>query len=299
MSGLAIVVIGRSGQLALALQANPGPHRLIPLSRPQVDLADPGNLEPALRAAQPDVIINAAAYTDVDGAETHSELNAAINAGGPVALSTIAAELGTPLIHISTDYVFDGTLGRPLTEADTPNPLSAYGEAKLAGEALLDVHPNAAVLRTAGLVSPAGRNFLTTILRLARDRDSLNIVANQTLTPTSADDLATAVLKVAENLTARPDPDLRGIFHAAGAGPLSWADFARAIFDASARAGGPTANCHDIPAADWPSPAQRPADSRLDSSRLATHHGARLADIRTRLDDLVRRALVAERKTTR
>ncbi len=298
MTGLVIAVIGRTGQLASALRTDPGPHRIVPLGRPQVDLSEPATLAPALRGSAADIVVNAAAYTHVDGAERDAAENEAVNARAPLAIAAAAVELGVPLIHISTDYVFDGTRGRPLKEEDPPNPLSAYGRAKLAGEALLGIQPDAVVLRTAGLVSPRRPNFLTTILRLAAERDSLDVVADQRLTPTAADDLAATVLHVAGNLAASPDPTLRGLFHAAGRGALSWAEFARAILATSARAGGPTAAVRDVPAADWPSPARRPADSRLDSGRLATHHGIRLADIRTRLDDLVPRALAATTRTT-
>ena len=288
-----ILVTGREGQVARSL-AERAPARdveLLMLGRPELDLAGPADaIAAAVGAAQPDAIISAAAYTQVDRAESEPDLAFAVNEGGARAVARAAAELGVPLIHLSTDYVFDGSKAEPYVEADPPGPTGVYGASKRAGErAVLAEQPNSAILRTAWVYSPFGGNFVKTMLRLAETRDEVAVVADQRGNPTSALDIADAVLSVARNLIDRSERDLRGVFHMTAAGESSWADFAHAVFDASARAGGASATVKQISTPEFPTPAKRPANSRLDCSRLEQVHGIRLPEWRESLKIVVER----------
>jgi len=280
-----IVVTGGPGQLVLSM-AERGlqrGHEVIAVGPPELDLAAPDDdaIHAALAARQPDAIVNAAAHTAVDKAESERELAFAINGAGAGAVARAAKRLGVPLVHVSTDYVFAGDKPAPYLEADPTGPTGVYGASKLAGEqAVLASGADAAILRTAWVYSPFGANFIKTMLRLAADRNEVSVVADQFGCPTSALDLADACIAVAENLASRPDADLRGLFHAAGSGEGTWADFAEAIFAASAAHGGPSAQVRRITTAEFPTPAQRPANSRLDCSRLAVAHGLRLPEWR-------------------
>lgn len=277
-----IAVTGREGQVVRSLLER-GPvegHDIIALGRPQLDLAgNPGDIIDAIEQARPNVIVSAAAHTSVDRAETEPELALAINARGPAALAKAASHLAVPLIHLSTDYVFDGSKSSPYNENDATNPTSIYGKTKLAGErAVLDAHDNVAILRTAWVYSPFGANFARTMLRLAQDRDEVRVVADQCGNPTSALDIADGILAVAANLAGSPDSSQRGIFHMAGSGEASWAEFAEAIFSASAAAGGPACRVRRITTKEFPTLAKRPPNSRLNSAKLAGAHGVRLPD---------------------
>ena len=197
-----------------------------------------------------------------------------------------------PLIHLSTDYVFAGTKPAPYVETDPTDPQGAYGATKLAGEeAVCAAAPNGAILRTAWVYSPFGANFVRTMLRLAESRDEVGVVADQFGTPTSARDIADAVLRVAANLVAHDDPALRGLFHMASAGDTHWAGFAEAIFAESAARGGPTARVRHITTAEYPTTAKRPANSRLDCTKLAAIHGVRLPEWRAALPAVIARLL--------
>ena len=189
-------------------------HEIIPLGRPQLDLAgDAQRIAEAVKASWPDAIVSAAAYTAVDKAETESELAFAINAAGAGAVAAAANDLGLPIVHISTDYVFDGAKPLPYVEEDRTGPASVYGASKLAGEqAVFAAHCNSAVLRTAWVYSPFSANFAKTMLRLAGDRDELGVVADQRGNPTSALDIASTVITVIESLRDSADPSLRGLF---------------------------------------------------------------------------------------
>lgn len=275
-----IIVTGKEGQVARALTegAPRHGHQIIALARPQLDLAgDASAIIASLVAARPDAIVSAAAYTAVDKAESEPDLAFAVNANGASAVALAAARLGVPVIHLSTDYVFDGTKVGPYCESDSTAPTSVYGASKLAGEvAVLAASDNAAILRTAWVYSPFGANFVQTMLRLADERDAVSVVADQVGCPTNALDLADAVLAVANQLVADPRPDLRGLFHVTGAGQSSWAEFAAAIFAASAAAGGAYAHVRPIATAEYPTAARRPANSRLDCSKLEAVYGVRL-----------------------
>ncbi len=287
-----IVVTGTTGQVVTSLieRGAAAGHDVIAIGRPDLDLADPASVVRALSAATPDVLVSAAAYTAVDKAEGESDLAHAVNGTGPGAVAQAASALGVPLIHISTDYVFDGTLDRPYVESDPTGPTGVYGASKLAGErAVLDGHDNSAVLRVAWVYSPFGGNFVKTMLRLAGDRDELGVVGDQVGNPTSALAIADGIIKVATNMVANGSPELRGIFHMTAPGEASWANFAQAIFTASAARGGPSASVRAIGTADYPTPATRPANSRLDCGKIAQAHGVTLPDWRTSLEDVMDR----------
>lgn len=277
-----MVVTGREGQVVLSLLergAKDGRFEVIALGRPELDLSAPETIEAALQKTRPDVIVSAAAYTAVDQAEGDEEAATVVNGVAAGKIAEAAAALGVPVIHISTDYVFDGSKVAPYVESDPVAPIGAYGRSKLAGEtAVTAATPNHAILRTAWVYSPFGKNFLKTMLKLAETRDSLNVVDDQVGNPTSALDIADAVLVIAANLLESDDPTLRGTFHMTGTGEGSWADFAIEIFARSAGMGGPTAEVGRIPSSAYPTPAKRPANSRLDCSLLEARHGTRLPD---------------------
>jgi dTDP-4-dehydrorhamnose reductase len=290
--GKRIVVTGREGQVVRSIleraQAYPD-IEIVALGRPEIDLEHPETLGAAVLALDPDLIVSAAAFTAVDQAESEEALATIVNGVAAGALAFTAGTLGIPIIHLSTDYVFDGEKKGAYTENDQVSPLGAYGRSKLAGErAVALATENHAILRTAWVHSPFGKNFLKTMLRLAGDRDTINVVADQYGTPTSALDIADATLKVASNLLHSHDGALRGVFHLTNSGKASWADFAETIFDVSERAGGPFAKVHRISSADYPTPARRPANSRLDCHKLAITHGVHMQDWRTAAECVVK-----------
>lgn len=290
-----LIVIGREGQVARVLAERAPAHGVtaVLLGRPQLDLADPSGIEDLLAEAGGDLIVNAAAYTAVDQAEAEPDLANAINGVGAGVLAGVAASLGVPIIHLSTDYVFDGTADRPYREDDEPCPLGAYGSSKLLGEqAVASETPNHAILRTAWVYSPFGRNFVKTMLRLAREREEIAVVADQYGSPTSALDIADGLIAVGRKLLAHPDEtDFRGIFHMTGSGFTTWADFAAEIFQQSAHLGGPTARVRPIATADYPTLAKRPTNSRLDCSKLTRIHGVTLPAWQTSLEPCVQRLI--------
>ena len=290
-----VAVTGREGQIVRSL-AERGPrdgHVIVPLGRPELDLAgDAAAIVGAIEAAHPDIIVSAAAYTAVDKAESEPDRAFAMNERGAAAVARAAHLIDVPLVHLSTDYVFDGSKSSPYVEEDEPSPTGVYGASKLAGEnAVLGEHANSAVLRTAWVYSPFGTNFLKTMLRLSGERDEIGVVADQRGNPTSALDIADAILAVAANLLDHTEPELRGIFHMAAEGEASWAEFAETIFAASAERGGPTARVKHIATSDYPTPAKRPANSRLDCGKLANSHGVSLPNWRGSTEKVVSRLL--------
>jgi dTDP-4-dehydrorhamnose reductase len=257
-----ILVFGQSGQVAQEL-ARLRPDAMF-LGRNQADLSDPDACAAAIRAHTPRAVINAAAYTAVDKAEDEEALATIINGTAPASMAQACTELGVPLVHISTDYVFDGSGEQPFTPDQPTAPLGAYGRSKLAGEVGVRAAGGAhAILRTSWVFSAHGDNFVKTILRLGAERQSLRVVADQMGGPTSARAIAHACLTMAEKLHAQPD--LSGIYHFSGTPTTSWAGFARAIM-ADARL---DCTIEDIPSVAYPTPAQRPLNSRLDCSTLA------------------------------
>jgi dTDP-4-dehydrorhamnose reductase len=288
-----IAVTGQAGQVVTSLveRGAAAGHEVIAIGRPELNLADPASVMRALKDAAPDAIVSAAAYTAVDKAESESDLAHAINGAGAGAVAQAAKALGVPLVHVSTDYVFDGTLDRLYGESDPTGPTGVYGASKLAGEqAVLAAHgDNSAIVRVAWVYSPFGANFVKTMLRLAGDRDEVSVVADQVGNPTSALEIADGILLIATNLVSTSDPALRGVFHMTAQGEASWADFAEAIFAASAACGGPSASVRRIGTADYPTPATRPANSRLDCGLIARVHGVALPDWRTSLETVIAR----------
>jgi len=251
-----ILVFGKTGQVATELQRLGD---VVALGRDQADLANPAACADAIRTHAPSAVINAAAYTAVDRAEEEEALATLINGDAPTAMAQACAELDIPLIHISTDYVFEGTGDAPWHPNDPTAPQNAYGRSKLAGEIGIRnsgaVH---AILRTSWVVSAHGSNFVKTMLRLSDTRDALNIVADQTGGPTPARDIAAACLQIVEQLIT--DPSKSDTYHYSGAPDVSWADFARAIFDQAGRA----VTVTPIPTTDYPTPAKRPLNSRME-----------------------------------
>lgn len=276
---MSILVFGQTGQVATELQKQTD---VLALSRAQADLADPAACADAITRLRPSAVINAAAYTAVDKAEEQEDLALIINADAPAAMAGAAAELGIPFLHISTDYVFDGTGKKPWMPGDLTNPSGAYGRTKLAGEnRITDVGGGAVILRTSWVFSAHGNNFVKTMLKLAKDRDDLNVVSDQIGGPTPAAAIAAALLRITQAMIN--DSAGGGIYHFAGAPDVSWADFAREIFLASAK----NVKVHDIATSEFPTLAKRPANSRMDCASLLTDFGIERPDWRSGVADVI------------
>lgn len=256
-----LLVFGATGQVAMALRARvPG---AVFLSRAEADLSDPAACAAAIAASDAEAVINAAAWTAVDRAESEEAAATVVNGDAPAAMARAAAARGVPFLHVSTDYVFDGSGDRPWRPGDATGPLGAYGRSKLAGEmGVAAAGGTHAILRTSWVFSGHGANFVKTMLRLGKTRDTLSVVADQIGGPTAAADIVDALLAMAARL--REVPGLTGTYHFAGAPDVSWAAFAREVF---AQAGMATV-VTDIPTTAYPTPARRPANSRLDCADL-------------------------------
>lgn len=294
-----LAVTGKNGQVVSALQALASAElEIVALGRPELDLAQPETVLTALREANPDVVISAAAYTAVDKAESEPDIAFAVNRDGARAVAQAASDLGIPIIHLSTDYVFDGTKATAYVESDPTGPTSIYGRSKLEGErAVSEATDNYAVLRTAWVYSEYGNNFVKTMLRLSENRDELNVVADQFGCPTSANDIATAIVTIARKLAQDSSAHLRGVFHLSGTGETNWANFAKQIFAFSAENGGKSMIVNDITTEQYPTPARRPASSRLDCSKLEEVYGIRLPSWQTSTRAVVT-ALAQSKKET-
>ena len=269
-----ILVAGRAGQLAQALVRAAGRAHLplIAAGRPELDLTDADRVGQVIDAIRPSAIINAAGYTAVDLAESEPGRAFALNRDAAARLAAAARQAAIPLIHLSTDYVFDGHKPGPYDEDDPASPLNAYGRSKLAGEeAVRDACPTAVVLRTSWVYGPAGRNFLRTMLDLATTRDEVRVVDDQHGAPTAAADLADAILAI-----AAADPGRAGLYHLTASGETTWYGFAAAIFAGWRERGHQVPRLMPIASADYPAAARRPANSRLDCSRIAASLGIRL-----------------------
>jgi len=239
---------------------------------------------PIVASYAPCAVVNAAAYTAVDKAEAEPALAMGVNRDGAGALAAAAARLGVPFIHVSTDYVFDGRKDAPYREEDAPCPLGAYGRSKLEGEAAVRAAwPAAVILRTSWVYSPFGQNFVTTMLRLATTREKVQVVDDQYGAPTAAGDLAAAILDLAERLTTQR-MDHGGVYHLAASGETTWHGFAGAIFAGWARRRHRVPVLAPITTAQYPTPAQRPANSRLDCGKIARVFGLRLPPWQTSLE---------------
>jgi dTDP-4-dehydrorhamnose reductase len=272
-----VLVCGHNGQVAQALKTQlAGLGEVHLLGRDQLDLAQPEALREPLRQLAPGLIINAAAYTAVDQAETEPDTAFAINAQAPGVLAEEALRLGAPLIHYSTDYVFDGEKATPYNEQDVPNPLGVYGRSKLAGEqAIAAVGGAHLILRTSWVYSLHGRNFLLTMQRLLQEKPQLRVVDDQIGAPTWATTIALSTRVLIERWQAGR-AGAWGTYHLAAQGQTSWFGFAQAIGEQLKARGLPCAELLPIPSSEYPTPARRPANSRLDCSRLAREWGVTL-----------------------
>jgi dTDP-4-dehydrorhamnose reductase len=274
-----ILVTGGTGQVARALEAASAGRAILRVGRPDFDFDAPDHIGDFLRAAAPRLIVNAAAYTAVDKAESEPEAADRANAAGPARLAAYAAGAGIPLIHISTDYVFDGLKGSPYVETDPTRPTGVYGTTKLAGEnAIAASGARAIVLRTSWVYADSGKNFVLTMLNAARKTRHLRVVADQRGCPTAAADLAAAILSIADRLAEGWDDSFAGTYHAAGSGEATWHELAEAAFARAETHGLARPTVTPIATADWPTPARRPPDSRLDSGKLAETFGLRLPE---------------------
>lgn len=275
-----LLIFGQTGQVATELQ------RLAPdatfLGRAQADLMDPAACAAAIRAHAPAAVINAAAWTAVDKAEAEEDAATVVNGDAPTAMALACAALGIPFVHISTDYVFDGSGNAAFSPDHAVSPLNAYGRSKLKGEdGVRAAGGTYAILRTSWVFSAHGSNFAKTMLRLGSSRDSLTVVADQVGGPTPAGAIAAACLEIVEQLTESPEKT--GTYHFSGAPDVSWADFARAIM---AQAG---LECEitDIPSSAYPTPAKRPGNSRLDCQSTETEFGLRRPDWSAALSEII------------
>lgn len=276
---MAILVFGKTGQVATELQKQAP---VVALGREQADLSDPSACAAAIAHHRPEVVINAAAFTAVDAAETQADQAQVVNGEAPAAMARAASDLGIPFLHISTDYVFDGSGVDAWKPDDATNPLGVYGRSKRAGElGIAGAGGNWAVLRTSWVFSAHGNNFVKTMLRLARERQSLNVVADQVGGPTPAAAIAAALLDMAQVM--RQGADKAGIYHFSGAPDINWAGFAREIFVQAGR----DVVVNDITTDGFPTVAERPANSRLDCASLQQKFNIARPDWRAGLADVL------------
>jgi len=299
-----ILLTGKTGQIGgELLRLLPSVGEVVALDRQQLDLAKPETIRKAIREARPNMIVNAAAYTAVDQAEKEEPLARAINANGVAVLAEEAKKIGAGLVHYSTDYIFDGFKDSPYEEADLPNPLSVYGETKLAGEqAIRDSGVPHLIFRTSWVYSTRGRNFLLTILRLASQREELRVVQDQVGAPTWSREIAGATTQILASLATSSDlvcsmADVGGTYHMTARGVASWYDFAQAITDNASRTspgllwldaatnGRPLIARRIVPikTAEYPTAARRPSYSVLSNSLLIRTFGIQLPDWHTQL----------------
>lgn len=287
-----LLVTGRNGQVATSLleRASLFPDiEVIAAGRPELDLEQPETVAAAILAARPGIVVNAAAHTAVDKAESEAEKAFAINRDGAAAAAQAAAQLGVPFIQISTDYVYPGDKAEPYVESDPTGPLGIYGQSKFAGEqAVRAAHPSPLILRTSWVYSPFGANFVKTMLRVGKDRPLLKVVDDQQGNPTSAIDIADALLRIAPDLTAG---GAGGTYHLCGTGSTTWCGFARAIFALSAARGGPSPQVEAITTAEYPTPARRPANSRMAMEAFARRFGFGLRTWQEATEETVSRLL--------
>ncbi len=293
-----ILVTGASGQLgdALSRRLAARGEAFTAVRRPGFDFETPDTISACFETTKPSLVINAAAYTAVDKAETDQEAAKAGNHTGPLALAKLCEAADIPFIHVSTDYVFNGDKGAPYLETDPTGPTGVYGATKRDGEeAILATNAKAIILRTAWVYSAHGKNFARTMINAGRKMPVLRVVADQRGTPTAAGDLADAILAIADRISATGwQPEYRGIFHATGRGETTWHGFAAAIFEDAAKQGYQPPEVQPIATADWPTPTRRPPDSRLDGGKLARIFGVTLPDWQDTLHDVVKDLLKPE-----
>lgn len=284
-----LLVLGGAGQVGreLCRLRWPNGYSLVALDRAGIDIADRDAVFAMVRRERPQIIVNAAAYTAVDRAETEPDTAWAANCTGPANLAAASAEAGIPLVHLSTDYVFDGTKTGPYREDDPVNPLGVYGESKEAGDrAIRDAGSEHVILRTAWVYSVHGHNFVKTMLRLGAERPLLRVVADQTGSPTSAADIAAAIRDIVRQIEA--GKARWGTYHFAGAGAVTWHGFAEAIFELAAPWRGPPPRVEAITTAEYPTPARRPKNSALDCAKIGAAYGIAPRPWRAALADVIR-----------
>jgi dTDP-4-dehydrorhamnose reductase len=291
------LLFGGTGQVGEEFRALPMPDgvEVVAPSRDALDLEDTDALATMISAQPWSVVINAAAYTQVDRAEREEAVAFAVNAGAPSRLAAETGRRGIPLVHISTDYVFDGTKGAPYIEQDQAAPLNVYGRSKLAGErGVRSANPRHVVLRTSWAYSPYRTNFVKTILRLAAERERLAIVADQRGCPTAARDIAKACLHIAMRCASDPERAPYGVYHFAGAGEASWFELAEAIVDMSAGRRTRSPQVVPIRTFEYPTPAARPLDARLDCTAVVREFGVDLRPWREALAETIHRLPASE-----
>lgn len=290
-----ILIVGAGGQVGVELQRSFADYgEIICRDRDTVDLALPDQVCAMVRNAAPEIILNAAAYTAVDRAESEPDVAMAVNAQAPAILAEEALRTGALLVHYSTDYVFDGSKTSPWVETDKTNPLNVYGASKLAGEeAIQKVGGKYLIFRTSWVFGPHGQNYLLTMLRLGRERDSLNIVDDQIGAPTTSIELADATRSIVGGVLGSQfgtAPNWAGLYHMTCSGSVSWCGFARAIFArAQALLDGRMPVVNPISSTEYPTPAKRPQNSCLSNEKLDARFAVRLAPWDTALDEALRR----------
>ncbi|HEY9759972.1 MAG TPA: dTDP-4-dehydrorhamnose reductase [Oculatellaceae cyanobacterium] len=291
-----VLITGASGQLgqSLSANANSSAHSLKLLDRSELDLSDPSSIRNAFHAREYVGVINTGAYTAVDRAELEPEKTWAVNAAGPALLAAGCEQRSIPLIQISTDYVYSGTKDEPYREGDPIGPLSVYGASKAAGEmAVMASRARAVIARTSWIVSPFGSNFVKTMLKLGKERDELRVVSDQFGAPTSADDLAIALLRIMDRLITDPSAPT-GTYHVTNSGETTWYGVAQEIFETAILMGQRTPRLVPITTEEYPMPARRPSNSRLSGERLKADFGIQLAHWKTSLGPVVRRSIELE-----
>lgn len=294
-----LLIAGWQGQVARGLvEMAPGDPNVTAcaVGRPALDICEAKTIERAMVNTRPDVVINSAAYTAVDKAESDQDQAFRMNRDGARALAEAAAKAGVPIIHLSTDYVFDGAKAAPYVETDATGPVTVYGRSKLEGEdAVRAANPRHVIVRTAWVHSPGGNNFVKTMLRLAGERDELRVVGDQSGNPTYAPHLCSAILDIARQIKGQAeDFSGWGLYHAAGAGITTWHGLASEVMRVSGERGGPSVPVTAITTADYPTPAKRPANSALDCSKLQRTFGITLPTWQDGAATCVGRLLAAE-----
>jgi dTDP-4-dehydrorhamnose reductase len=284
-----LTVFGAAGQLGCALQRRAAAANVAFFGFDhRSDIREAREVEGAIAASKPDILINAAAYTAVDKAESDVEAAQSVNRDGAAVVAEVARQSRVPLIHISTDYVFDGTKAGPYREDDPISPMSVYGQTKADGEsAVLDLYPQSLVARTAWVYGLEGNNFVKTMLRLGETREQISVVDDQRGSPTFADDLADALLLISARIAAGRETVQAGIYHMTGSGEATWCEFARAIFSLANQHGRRAVDVAAIGTKDYPTAARRPANSVLNCAKAEKAFGVRLPHWRDGLDRML------------
>jgi dTDP-4-dehydrorhamnose reductase len=285
-----ILLVGRIGQVGWELRRTLAPFaRVTALDFPDIDLSQPDSIRQAVRQVRPRILVNAAAYTAVDKAESELDLAMKINGVAPGVLAEEAARSGALLVHYSTDYIFDGAKREPYVETDPPNPMSAYGRSKLAGDrAVQAVGGPHLVFRLCWVYGARGQNFMLTMMRLARERETLRVVSDQVGCPTWSRLIAeTTAQALRQTLAARDWNAFTGVYHLAASGAVSWHGFAQAIVDLLPAEGRKCSRVEAISTPEYPTPAKRPAYSILDCGKLERTFGLRLPDWKESLEQVL------------